>query len=571
MRRTYSVYFFILIIVLSLSLILQPFLVGAQAGSKGGFRSSSSFSRSSSSHYSSGHGWSSRTQDTWNRSGGGFFGQSDKGSGYTKPVVTPSKKTAPASSSPAPDSTGYSKPSYSSSHSGGYSKPIPGATDQSKQSPSSLPSSSGGYAKPTGLQTGSQSFQGGTKFDKETIKTEQKKASKESLEKYKTERSSLSKPPYQGEGAFSGPLADRARSQAGFDYGNVANRRDSYYRDQGYHPPQYVYNTSPSFGIFNTIFLFWMLDHITNKNVAKAAYNYSDDPAFQKWRQEVENLSRDNSELRSKLAEMDKQIKALEGTPKDPGYLPPDMPLEAALAPAAFGMREGEKPVLRFAGGTKGGWYDKYLTLFQKSCANLAVKPVPSSGSLENIKLLEKGEADIALVQSDVLAMRELENEEKKLVTEQTTLFLEYVQLLAHRDSGVKSLRDLDPSKHIIYVGPKDSGTAQTWQFLSKIDPTLAPIKTRNADYYEALAKVEKDSSCLMLFVGGLRSDFLRKAEEAASKKGRLCLIPIDDPRFAQVKDKNGNAIYHLSTIPARIYPNLQKGWFFGRSSRACS
>ncbi len=555
MRTRSTVWLLRLSILLCLLLILEPFLVFVEAGPRGGFRSSSSFSRSS----SSGHSWSSRTHETWTRNGGGFFGSGAKDSGYSKPT-SPSSATTPRSApSQGTSSTGYSKPTSS-----GYTKP--GASSEStpgRQSPASLPNSSGGYAKPGATPPGSQSFQGGSRFDKETIQGAQKKAAQQSLEKYKADSSGFSKPPYQ-DGTFSGPLADRARTQSGFDYGNIANKRDSYYRSQNYQPPPHVFNTSPSFGIFNTIFLFWMLDHITNRNVAKAAYNYSDDPAFQKWRQEVETLAKDNSELRSKLAEMDKQIKGFEGTPKDPGYLPPDVPLEAALAPGAFGQREGQKPVLRFAGGQKGGWYEKYLTLFEKNCSALAVKPMLTSGSLENLKLLTTAQADMALVQSDVLAMRDASRSGQDLVTEQTTLFLEYVQLLAHRDGGVNSLQDLNPGKHVVYVGPKESGTAQTWQSLCRLDPGLARIKTRNADYYEALASVEKEPNSLMLFVGGLKSDFLKKAEEAASKKDRLRLIPIDDKRFTEFRDTHGNTVYHLSTIPARIYPHLQRGWFFG-------
>lgn len=564
MRRKYGTRLAAINVVLCLGLILQPLLNSVYAGSKGGFRSSSSFSRSSSPHYGSGHSWSPRTHDTWKRSGGGFFGSSDKGSGYKKPIQTPPPAAGKGPSSGTPNATGFTKPSSGSTQSGGYSKPFPGGVNQRQDSPSSSPRSSGGYSKPNFTPPGSQPFQGGTRFDKETIKQEQKKASQQSLEKYKVEKSTFSKPPYKGDGTFSGPLADRARSQTGFDQGNVWQKRDSYYRGQGYQPPPYVFNTSPSFGIFDTLFLFWMLDHITNKNVAKAAYSYSDDPAFQKWRQEVENLSKDNSELRSKLAEMDRQIKQMEGTPKDPAYLPPGVPPEVALTPTAFGKREGDKPVLRFAGGQKGGWYDKYLTLFEKNCPSLAIKRRPSSGSLENLQLLEKGEADAALVQSDVLAMREIENKQKNLVTEQTTLFLEYIQLVAHRDGGVKSLSDLDPGINVIYVGPKNSGTEQTWQFLRKLDPRLARIKTRNADYYEALEKVQKEPNSLMLFVGGLRSDFLKKAEDAASRKDRLHLIPIDDKRFTEIRDRHGNNVYQLTTIPARTYPNLQRGWFFG-------
>jgi TRAP transporter TAXI family solute receptor len=323
--------------------------------------------------------------------------------------------------------------------------------------------------------------------------------------------------------------------------------------------------SSPSFGIFNSLFLFWMLDHITNKNVAATAYNHSNDPGFQKWRQEVETLAKDNEELRGKLSEMDRQIKSLEGTPKDPSYLPPGVPVEAALAPTIFGAtHSGDKPLLRLATGQPGGWYNKFAALFEKQLEGLEVRVIPTSGSLDNMKLLSSGAADMALVQSDVLALRDSAPGSAPVVTEQATLFKEYVQLLANRSSGIKSLTDLDPKRHEVYVGPKDSGTAMTWSMLCKVNPSLARIKTKHADYQDALSRVQTSPGSLMLFVGGLNSDFLKQAEAAAAKKDRLRLIPIDDSRFTDISDRHGNKIYEMTTIRADVYPHLQKGWFFG-------
>ncbi|MDQ1238738.1 MAG: hypothetical protein QG577_923, partial [Thermodesulfobacteriota bacterium] len=535
---------------------------------KAGFRSSSSFSKSSGTSYNKGSSWSQRTHDTWDRHGGGFFGGQSSSGGYTKPVPNTQGKPpqAPAEKATERAPSGYAKPSLDSSvQSGGYTKPkFPQGNVRGESTPAPRDSSSG-YSKPSPVSSGTQTFQGGSKFDKQTIKTEGKKASQESLEKYKSAQSAFPKTGSQAEGMLSGPLADKARHSSGVDPGTHRNRMDDYYRNQGYRPPAHMVGSSPSFGIFNSLFLFWMLDHITNKNVAATAYNHSNDPGFQKWRQEVETLAKDNEELRGKLSEMDRQIKSMEGTPKDPSYLPPGVPVEAALAPTVFGAtHSGGKPVLRLATGQPGGWYNKFATLFEKQSEGFEVRVIPTSGSLDNMKLLSSGAADMALVQSDVLALRDSAPGSAPVVTEQATLFKEYVQLLANRSSGLKSLTDLDPKRHEVYVGPKDSGTAMTWSMLCKVNPSLARIKTKHTDYKDALSRVQTNPNSLMLFVGGLNSDFLKQAEEAAAKKDRLRLIPIDDSRFTDILDSHGNRIYQMTTIRADVYPHLQKGWFFG-------
>jgi TRAP transporter TAXI family solute receptor len=437
-------------------------------------------------------------------------------------------------------------------------------------------STSGGYSKPLGAvgaagaigATGA--FSGGSKFDKQTVGELRKKSSQESLQRYQEEKSRFKNPEYNLDKSKydSNPLYQKGKVYSGFDYGNHYSNRDNYYRAQGYRAPGFAFGGAPSFGIFDTLFLFWMLDHLGNKNVAATAYHHQNDPGYQKWRQEADQLAKDNAELKGKLAELDKQVKSMEGTPKDPSYLPAGVPPEVALSAAALATKTPEKPTLRVATGQTGGWYEKYASLFRSKSSGLDIKIIPTSGAFENLKLLADGKADLAIVQSDVLAMAEKKLPDKKLITEQSTLYPEYVQLIANTKSGIKSINDIDPSRNIIYVGPKGSGSALTWEGLCEQNEKYSKMTVQHSDFYGSLEAVQKNPNSLMLFVGGLNSDFLKKAEEIANKSGNLALVAVDDSHFDDKLDQHGNPIYSFANIQKNIYPSLQKGWIFGHDTK---
>jgi TRAP transporter TAXI family solute receptor len=525
----------------------------------GGFSSVRSLSFGRSAH------WSTRTRSAWNRNGGGLFGWLKKEvSGYSKPHVN------------RPGSSGYAKPSMGASPlsragSSGYSKPSLSGKG-SPRSPSAFGSSgrkssgyakpslapggpavpgtpgaktSGGYAKPS-PPTVPEKLTGGSKFNKEVSNAQRRKRSQESLQRYKSEQPG------------SGILGSSAMSA-----GAYKKTHDDFYRSQGYQQPPVSFNSPPSFGIFNTVFLFWMLDHMNNRNVAAMAYNHQNDPGFQQWRQEVEKQAKDNADLKAKLAEMDKQVKSMEGTPKNPGYLPPGVPPAAALSATALATTKSGKPLLRFGTGEAGGLYDRYGQLLKKEASGIDVDLKNTGGSIDNLKMLANGEIDMAIVQSDALAFMK---PGKQLVSEQATLYPEYAQLIANRRSGITSIRDIKPRKNFVYIGPKGSGTAFTWQALGQQRSFYGKIPVRFAKYTDALTEVERNPRALMLFVGGLDSDFLKKAEQYAEKSGKLRLVQLDDKRLAKERDSRGNVIYKIMDIPSNIYPSLQKGWIFSGS-----
>ncbi|MBI5569006.1 MAG: TAXI family TRAP transporter solute-binding subunit [Desulfomonile tiedjei] len=535
---------------------------GRSFGSRGSFSSSRSmgFTRSAP--------WSATTHNTWNRSGGGYFGKGDApAQGYSKPSLqTPSSSSGYSKPTPQQPSPGSATKPSGTNSSGGYSKPSLQGPSTGSTTRVGEPKASGGYAKPTGPAAAKETFAGGSKFDKTTLNQEKKKRAQESLEAYKADQGKFRKPEekFDRSAYESNPLYQNTKVYSGFDYKTYAGSRDGFFRNQAYQPPAFAFGGPSSFGLFNTMFLFWMLDHMRDKNVAATAYNHQDDPGFQKWRKEVEELAKNDTDLKTKLAEMDKQIKSMQGTPKDPSYLPPGVPPEAVLSAAALASKQPEKPVVRVATGSKGGWYEKVGELLRKTAESITVQLVPSEGSLENIKLLVGDKADIAVVQSDVLAMMGKDSAGKKLLSEQTTLYPEFVQLIANRDSGIETLKDLDPRRHVIYIGPKGSGTSLTWQGLCDANRRYQKIPTRNGDYSSALTEVETNPKAVMMFVGGLNSEFLKKAEADAERSGKLRLVPFDDRSLLSKVDQHGNKIYTLATIPSGVYKALQKGWFFG-------
>ena len=123
-----------------------------------------------------------------------------------------------------------------------------------------------------------------------------------------------------------------------YDRGAYAYRTRTFYAGYGWAPPAYGYGSFfPSYGLWNTVALWFMLDHIVDHQYAMMYYSHRHDPDMMAWRQQAEIEARNNAELRAKLAAMDQRVLAMErqGVQKDPGYVPPEMK-EVALSESAL-------------------------------------------------------------------------------------------------------------------------------------------------------------------------------------------------------------------------------------------
>lgn len=114
--------------------------------------------------------------------------------------------------------------------------------------------------------------------------------------------------------------------------GTYYYRRDAFYRVYGWAPLPYVYGLYPRYGLYDAVFLAFMLDHIAEQQYALMYYNHMNEAEFVQWRQQMDQLAMQNDDLRARLAAMDQQAAALQGRPIDPSYIPEDAQ-DIALSP----------------------------------------------------------------------------------------------------------------------------------------------------------------------------------------------------------------------------------------------
>lgn len=133
-----------------------------------------------------------------------------------------------------------------------------------------------------------------------------------------------------GFGGFAGGLA------GGLLGGGMRNARPGWYGNQGWAPPAYALGGQRSFGLWDGLFLWFLLDNLSRAGSTDWFRAHRDDPGVQQWRAQAEQQAQTNEELRRKLDELDRRLaeqQQQQGPPKDPGYLPPDTPAAVATAP----------------------------------------------------------------------------------------------------------------------------------------------------------------------------------------------------------------------------------------------
>jgi hypothetical protein len=108
-----------------------------------------------------------------------------------------------------------------------------------------------------------------------------------------------------------------------------------WYAGRGWTPPPWSYAT-PRFGIWDALFLWFLLDTLSRPGHAQWFYDHQGDPGVRQWREEAQRQAQENAQLHARLDELDRQLAERQGQPRNPDYLPPDTPPGVAHAsPAA--------------------------------------------------------------------------------------------------------------------------------------------------------------------------------------------------------------------------------------------
>lgn len=344
-----------------------------------------------------------------------------------------------------------------------------------------------------------------------------------------------------------------AQQTSTYNPSTYQTRRTSYYR--GYDAPTYVYYGSSSYGMWDTMFLYMMLDNSNNA----FAYNHYNDSGYTQWRQEANLQARENTELRAKLERLDREVSQMSGK-RDSNYLPDGVDADIALSQD---VTNAVKPTLTICTGGKDGMYYHAGIVIANGVASVTGKVLRTEGTMDNFKKIDDGQCDAAFIQRDGYWIHAQRNKSKLDYSRISSIYTEYAHLVCNSKSDIDSINDLD-SDNTVLVGYEDSGSYLTWtNFVaensdySKVNTQISKSTTGNA------LKVSNGQADCFLSVSGINAKSMRNTVQLGSN-GSLKLASITDGNLDNLKDPGDKPIYEFGTINKNTYGKLQTG-FFGR------
>lgn len=138
------------------------------------------------------------------------------------------------------------------------------------------------------------------------------------------------------------------RPSAGWDGSSPGISRSVDADRRGY--PAYV--PTQRFGMWDGLLLWGLLNSLNQPGHSQFFYSNQDDPAYRQWRTQMDKAAAQDPAIREKLNDLDGRLGQLQGQPKTPGVLPPDVPaMPAAPEPDDMGGGAGVWIVLLLGGG----------------------------------------------------------------------------------------------------------------------------------------------------------------------------------------------------------------------------
>ncbi len=361
------------------------------------------------------------------------------------------------------------------------------------------------------------------------------------------------------------PLYRRASA---VDSSTYYQRRNSYY-GAGYEPPIYVYNSPPSFGLLDTMFLYSMMSHA---NSAQYAYHNQNNADYRAWRAEADEQAKTNAELQAQLAAIDLKVAAMQGTPIQEGYLPEGVDADIALAQ---GARMAALPDLKVCtGGTDGAYFAITTGVMAPHSEYANIVPVVTAGSGQALDYLSTGKCDAAWVQANGYWNYVEEYQTTNLPFTKvfpTSPFREAVHVMCNEKSGLSKVSQMSSKYTMLF--PKGSGAETTmldWigenDDYGDIKSVINDPKLNVTSYDDAMLKVSQDKNACLMYVAAKGSTKFMKNADKVSKTMKTVLIDVTDSDLDDTTDPSGDKVYSSMQIDSSVHPKLtrQSGSWFG-------
>lgn len=218
-----------------------------------------------------------------------------------------------------------------------------------------------------------------------------------------------------------------------------------------------------------------------------------------------------------------------------------------------------ETTQLRLCTGSGDGNYFAVGEEIKRQVArnNLDVQVIETEGSMDNMQQMAEGKCDAGIAQIDAYLQYQATHPESRLEVEWPRhLYEEYLHLICRRDAGpagIQGLADLSAPSSLV-TGAPGSGSALTWDSITRLNPRYLVVKTTNADNAAALASVVDGAASCLMVVSGMNSGFLGHVDKSGDQ---LQLLTVDDQAILEA-EHFGKPIYAFRQIPKDTYPGLQ-------------
>jgi hypothetical protein len=243
----------------------------------------------------------------------------------------------------------FSSSSHSySSHSFSYSKPSAPSQSFSYSKPSA-PSTSFAYSKPSSstpfVSTGSSSRTASNSFNRSGsfAVANTSRTTYSSLNSYSTK---YKQPPLVvSHTYYNSPSYTRVYTTYHNPDGYWAARQSDLPRFYSRYPePSYVYNMRPSYGLWDTYFLYLLLANVADNSYGSAnwAYAHQNDPGYQQWYADEQSQATTNAQVAQQLASLNQQVAALKAQnapPQSDDVLPNGVSPDIAIAPTVVSLK----------------------------------------------------------------------------------------------------------------------------------------------------------------------------------------------------------------------------------------
>ena len=217
--------------------------------------------------------------------------------------------------------------------------------------------------------------------------------------------------------------------------------------------------------------------------------------------------------------------------------------------------KNAKKDYILATGGTGGTYYPfggAIANIWNAKIENMNVTAQATGASAENLRLINKGEAEYAIVQNDVMDYAYNGTDlfaGEKLANIMTigTLYPEVVQIAVSKDSGIKSVADFKGKR--ISVGDAGSGVEfNAKQIMEGYGLTFDDIKKSNLSFKESAEGIQNGTLDGCFVTAGVPNAAL---QELAFTAG-LTLVPVDGEAAKKICEKYG--YYTQTTIPGGTY-----------------